>query len=263
MQGLVDATARETCGRRLSCRGYAELGAAPISARGPPTPMSRESTSRLRSARKPAVFMVQAGENGTTTDKMGNSPLVRREPPSANRRLHAKAAMRAAVVVANVLPKNGLSVSLIADEHMVEAIAAERSDEPFTERCSTRGAWRNYERASADVPDALTEVLSVDGVAVAKEEPGRLIAGISDGVDELLGRVLCRGRAGDADLKDLSASELDEDECVEDFKTQCHDDEEVEAQVWWRWLRRKVDQDWPRWRGRCAGRSFATVRGET
>jgi hypothetical protein len=82
--------------------------------------------------------MVQAAEDGGRDQVTGGGCPTRSEPARACGRLGAQTAMRAAVVVADVLAQNALGVALAEDQDVIEAVATERSHQALTNRVCQR-----------------------------------------------------------------------------------------------------------------------------
>src|SRR6202035_5318858 len=97
--------------------------------------------------------------------------LCWRAPAGARGRLGAQAAMRAAVVIADVLVQDALGLALAEDQHVVETVATERPHQAFANRVRQRRSGR---RGKTSHPEAA--------------EPGT----------EKARRRCCRGRAADS-----------------------------------------------------------------
>jgi hypothetical protein len=67
--------------------------------------------------------MVEAAEDGGRGQLTGCRWSCRRQPARARGPLSAQAAMRAAVVVADVFAQDALSVAFAEDQNVVEAVA--------------------------------------------------------------------------------------------------------------------------------------------
>ena len=78
--------------------------------------------------------MVEAAEDGGRGQLTGGGCSSRREPARACGRLGAQAAMRPAVVVADVLTQDALSVSFAEDQYVIEAVSTERLHQALANR---------------------------------------------------------------------------------------------------------------------------------
>jgi hypothetical protein len=110
--------------------------------------------------------MVQASEDGGRGQLTGRRCSSRREPACACGRLGAQAAMRPAVVVADVLAQDALGVSFAEDQYVIEAVSTERPHEALANRICQ---WRSGRREKASHPEA-AEARIVEAVAVAQQK---------------------------------------------------------------------------------------------
>ena len=67
---------------------------------------------------------MESAEDGSRNNVLGWNTSHGRQPTCPDRRLHAKTAMGAALIVTNVLLENALGVGVINDNDVVETIAA-------------------------------------------------------------------------------------------------------------------------------------------
>jgi hypothetical protein len=74
-----------------------------------------------------AVAVVQATENRHSMDSHGQRRLCRRKPLLTSRRLQAQTTMGSPIVVTHVLAQQSLSLAIVPQEQVIEAVAAQRS----------------------------------------------------------------------------------------------------------------------------------------
>jgi len=108
----------------------------------------------------------------------------RRQPACAERRLGVQPAMRAAMVVTDVLAQDALCVSLIHDDHVVEAFPPKGSDHSFAIRIGLRCSRRRGETPRAEALHPAPEPGAVDRVAIVDEEARCLVVAVAHGFDE-------------------------------------------------------------------------------
>jgi hypothetical protein len=135
--------------------------------------------------------------------------------------------MGTAMVVANVLAENSFAVAFVADDHVVEAITPQISDQTLAHSVRLGGPWRRDQTASPAALHASAEGLPVDRIAVADQEPRILVVPICNGFDKALRRILRAQRGGHADVQDLPAGQVDNNEAVQDLEPKCDDGEEI------------------------------------
>jgi hypothetical protein len=88
------------------------------------------------------------------------------------------------MVVAEVMGQDAAEMPLAEDGHMIQALAPDRADEPLRERVLPRALRRRENFVDAQALYAMTELLTVDSVAIP-EEIGR--GGlVREGVHDLL-----------------------------------------------------------------------------
>jgi hypothetical protein len=86
--------------------------------------------------------VVEAAEDWDRGQFTGCGGSCRSEPARASRRLSPQAAMRAAVVVADVFAQDALGVPLAEEQDVIEAVATERPNQALANRVRLRRAWR-------------------------------------------------------------------------------------------------------------------------
>jgi hypothetical protein len=116
------------------------------------------------------------------------------------------------MVIDEIVGQDAAEVSLTEDEHVIEAFAPDRADEPLRERVLPRALRRRENLVDPHALHAVPKQLTVDRVAVAKEVGGGGL--VREGVHELLSRPGGGGMLGDVEMDDPPAvvSEYDEDE---------------------------------------------------
>jgi hypothetical protein len=125
--------------------------------------------------------------------------------PGTVGRLHVKAAVRATVVVADVLFQDALGMPLSQYDDVVEAVPANGADDPFAIGVRFRGARGCGEEPRSQPADTTSEVGAIDGVPVMDQKPRREL-GIGDGLDHALGGPGAAWMLGDAQMDDSTAA---------------------------------------------------------
>jgi hypothetical protein len=143
---------------------------------------------------------------------------------------------------------------------MIEALSADRADEPLRERVLPRAGGRGQDFTDSQTVDAVPERGAVDRVAIAEEVRRRGV--VREGVHDLLGGPLGGGMLGHVEVDDTATLVSEHDEDEEDAQARGGDREEIEATRSRTWLVRNVRQVWDR--GVCRfGSSRETVRSAT
>jgi hypothetical protein len=105
---------------------------------GAPTPTSLSSATQTSTppgcSGSDGVLVVEPAEHRLTAHLLRRHRPCRWQPSASDRRLHPQAAMRPAVVIANVLTQNAFGVAIVEHDHVVEAISSQVSDHPFAKR---------------------------------------------------------------------------------------------------------------------------------
>jgi hypothetical protein len=89
------------------------------------------------------------------------------------------------MVVGEVAGQDAAKVSLAEDEHMIQALAPDRADEPFRERVLPRTLRRRENFVDAHALHTMPELLTVDLVTIPEQIDGGGLVG--EGVHNLLG----------------------------------------------------------------------------
>ena len=84
----------------------------------------------------------------------------------------------AAMVAGQVVVENALSMLLVFDDDVVEAVPAQGTDHPLAERIGRWRARRCGEESGAESSDAAMEVGAIDRVSVVDEESRDLVASL-------------------------------------------------------------------------------------
>ena len=134
--------------------------------------------------------------------------------PRPIRRLHSQAPVRPAMVVADVAMEHPLGVALIADDDVIEAVAAERPDHAFREGVRLRCPRRSGEQAGAKPPNSCAERRVVDGVAVVDEEARDMI-GVGGSLDHPLRSPGSVRVLGHGDVNQAATAQGEHDEHVQ------------------------------------------------
>jgi hypothetical protein len=77
------------------------------------------------------------------------------------------------VVVSEVAGQDAAKVSLVENEHVIQALAPDRADEPLGERVLPPALRRRENFVDAHALYAMPKLMAVDAVAVAEEIGGR------------------------------------------------------------------------------------------
>ena len=108
---------------------------------------------------------------------------------------------------------------------MIEAFSTDAADQAFNARILPWRSWRRDNFFDARVLDALTEVRSVDAVAVSDQEARHFV--IRKGIDDLLGRPARTWIRRDVEVDDHAAVVSEYDEAEQYTKRRCRNGEEV------------------------------------
>src|SRR5258708_17686582 len=108
-----------------------------------------------------------------------------------------------AVVVAEVAVQTTTQMPLVQDDHVVEKLAADGSDDALREGVLPRGAWCRDDLGDAHALHPSPKLAAVNAVAIAEEEARRRVIG--EGFDNLLCRPAGRGGVRDVEVHDLAA----------------------------------------------------------
>jgi hypothetical protein len=73
------------------------------------------------------------------------------------------------MVVVEVSGQDAAEVSFAEDEHVIQAFASDRSDEPFRERILPRAMRRREHLLDLHALQAVPKLLAVDAISVAEE----------------------------------------------------------------------------------------------
>jgi hypothetical protein len=161
-------------------------------------PLEENEDAELRSLTD--VAMVQAADFGKLHDlaRLGEldrpdiwSVLVEREMGTC------------LMVVAEVAGQDATEVSVAEDEHVIQALAPDRADEPLYERVLPRALRRGERLLDPHARYPVPELLAVDFVTITQEK-GRCGL-VREGVHELLSRPGGDGMLGDVEVDDAPA----------------------------------------------------------
>jgi hypothetical protein len=131
------------------------------------------------------------------------------------------------VVVGPIHTEKPPQVVLAEHDDVVEALAANRADEPFDEGILPGRAWGDPNLLNAHARDALGEHLVVDGISIAKEI---LRSGLCrERLDELPSRPGGRGMVRDVKVDQFAAVMSQDDEDEEQAEGDGRDNEEVDG----------------------------------
>src|SRR3989454_10136034 len=131
------------------------------------------------------------------------------------------------VVVGEVRAQQAAEMALIEDDDVVQALPADRADEPLREGILPGGAGGDADLADAHVCDSARELVTIDRVPIAKYIRGRRFIGKS--VDHLACRPRGSRVGGDVDMDELAAIVAKHDEAEEQTEGQRWDHEEIDG----------------------------------
>jgi hypothetical protein len=79
------------------------------------------------------------------------------------------------VIIGYVLGQQTREMAFVAHDHMVEHVASDTANAPFTVWILPGAVRHNLDLFDAHVADALLEMLTVDCVSIPEEIPGRFV----------------------------------------------------------------------------------------
>jgi hypothetical protein len=131
---------------------------------------------------------------------------------------------------------------LTQDDDMIQALAANRSDQPFGEAILPRRSWRGRPVPDAHGAQSARDDGAVNPIAVPDHVSGRAIPrkSLGDLTRNPFGRRICC----DVDPDKISAVEPDDDEGIEEVETDGRNNEQIQAAMSGAWLRKKVRHPW-------------------
>jgi hypothetical protein len=81
------------------------------------------------------------------------------------------------MVIAEVLGQNVAKMILVQHDQVVQALAANRTDQPFDLRRLPRRTECDHHFFDLHTLDSVTEVLAVDAIAISQQKPWNLLEG--------------------------------------------------------------------------------------
>jgi hypothetical protein len=129
------------------------------------------------------------------------------------RTIHLQGPVRTPMmVILNVPGQEPPEMSLVQDDHVIQAFTADTPDQPLDIRILPRTSWGNRHCFDAQMPHPLPKGVTIDPIAVAEEIPRGLVPW--ERVHDLLGRPCGGGMFRDIEVHDASpfVSEDHEDE---------------------------------------------------
>ena len=130
------------------------------------------------------------------------------------------------MVVGEVAGQDAAEVSLAENEHVIQALAPDRADEPLRERVLPWALRRREDLLDPHALHAVPELLTVDLVTIAEEIGRRGL--VREGVHDLLGGPGGGGVLGDVEVDDPPAVVGEHDEDEEDAEASGGHGEEVD-----------------------------------
>jgi hypothetical protein len=151
------------------------------------------------SRRSPLIVVMQPTHVWDFPDPSNLRPLDR----PRYRTIHVQRPVRAPVMIVSEVPgQEPPQISLVQDDHVVQACAADTPDEPFDRGVLPRTPGGDHDIFDPHVPYPLPKSGTVDAVTIASQMPWGLVP--RERVDDLLGRPL-RGRVcGHVDVHDMA-----------------------------------------------------------
>ena len=118
-------------------------------------------------------------------------------------------------------------MSLVQDEEMIQALAADGADHPLHEGVLPGRAGGGEDLADPHRCDSPRERLAVDRVSITEQEPRSRI--VRERLDDLPGGPDGRGVIRDVDVEEFAAVMAEHDEDEEQAEGQGRDEEEVDG----------------------------------
>jgi hypothetical protein len=199
-------------------------------------------------SRGPFVHVVQSAEDRSGPNASGGS--AHRGPRGLQRQRSVRARV---VVVALELAEERAQVRLVENDHVVQALAPEGSDQPFGDRVRARRPDRRQERLDAEASRPRHESPAVDGIPVPHEVPG--CPSPRRRLDQLAPDPRGGRAGGHVQVDELAPGVADEDEHVQRPERQGLDGQQVHAPD----VRPVVAEEGPPTLARRAGWSPAAV----
>ena len=114
------------------------------------------------------------------------------------------------MVIGEVPRQDSTQVPFVEDQDMVEALAADRTDQALDEWILPRAVWRREDFLDLHSRHAVAELLAIDLVTVAQEMGGRRV--VRERVDDLLSGPGGGGVLGHVEVDDAPAVVGEDDE---------------------------------------------------
>src|SRR5919202_6874780 len=133
-----------------------------------------------------------------------DQPKLRPLDRPRHRTIHVQRPMRAPVmIILEISSQEPPQMARVQDDHVVQAVAADTSDESFDVGVLPRSPGSNQYFFNAHMPHPLPKRGAVDTISVSQEIPWRLVLG--EGVHDLLHCPRCRGMLSDGNMDDPPA----------------------------------------------------------
>src|SRR5713101_2733508 len=129
------------------------------------------------------------------------------------------------VVVVGVRFQNPMQMHLAQDNHMIDALAPDRSDQPFGKAILPRRGWRGRLAPDAHGAKSACDNAPIDPIPIADEVVRSFIPG--KGLRYLTGNPFCRRICSDVGPDALSAAEPDDDEGIKQVETDSWNNEQI------------------------------------
>jgi hypothetical protein len=130
------------------------------------------------------------------------------------------------VVIGEIAGQDAAEVSLAENEHVIQALAPDRADEPLHERVLPWALRRREKLLDPHALHAMPKWLPVDAIAVAEEIGRRGL--VREGVHELLSRPDGGGVLGDVEVDNPPAMVGEDDKDKEDAEASGGNGEEID-----------------------------------
>src|SRR5216684_2577194 len=136
------------------------------------------------------------------------------------------------VVVMGVRFQNPTQMHLAQDNHMIDALAPDRSDQPFGKAILPRRGWRGGLVPDAHGAKSACDNAPIDPIPIADEVVRSLIPG--KGLCYLTCNPFCRRICSDVGPDEVSAAAPDDDEGIERVEADRRNNEQVHGGNVWR-----------------------------
>src|SRR5215813_1091766 len=147
----------------------------------------------------PLIMVMQSTHLWDFPDRAVLRPLDR----PRHRTIHVQRPVCAPImIIVEVFGQEPAQMSLVQDDHVVQAVAANAPDQPFDIRILPRTAGGDDDLFDPHMPYPLPKGPAIDLVPIAQQIPRGLVP--REGINDLLRRPRCRGMLGDVEMDDAT-----------------------------------------------------------